>query len=81
MSDSNGTTVQADLDKTLASLRAAAKDIVELGNHRIVAAKQKVVGSSVMLFERVRHMIAANPFAAVGIAFGAGYILMRLRRR
>jgi ElaB/YqjD/DUF883 family membrane-anchored ribosome-binding protein len=82
MSDSNGTTkVQEDLDKTLSSLRAVANDLIELGGHRIGAAKEKVVGSSMALFERVRHMIAANPFAAVGIAFGAGYILMRLRRR
>jgi ElaB/YqjD/DUF883 family membrane-anchored ribosome-binding protein len=85
MSDlSNGTTtstVQEDLDKTLASLRAAAKDIMDLGQHRVAAAKDKVVGSGMALFESARHLIAANPFAAIGIAFGVGFIAMRLLRR
>jgi len=32
-------------------------------------------------FDRVTETIKAHPFAAVGIAFGIGYIVMRLVRR
>jgi len=70
------------------SLKDTVKGFVDQGAQRVDAIKSKVVevkdqamhrGSD--LLGHVTDLIKAHPLKAVGIAFGAGYIGMRLFRR
>jgi ElaB/YqjD/DUF883 family membrane-anchored ribosome-binding protein len=76
---SNGAT--KSFDHAIGSLKSAAQELVDVGSGRIGAAKSQVVSTAQGLVMRARAAIVANPFAAVGIAFGIGYIAMRLMRR
>lgn len=70
------------------SIRDTMKGIVDQGAHTVDAVKSKVVdfkdqaftrGSDVL--DRVTELVKANPLKSVAIAFGAGYVGMRLFRR
>lgn len=76
------------VDETLDSLKDTMKGLVDQGAQKVEAIKSKVVsakdqaitrGSDVL--DRVTEMIKAHPLRAVGIAFAAGYLGMRLFRR
>jgi ElaB/YqjD/DUF883 family membrane-anchored ribosome-binding protein len=49
--------------------------------HRVVEVKDQAMSRGTQVVDRVTDFIKANPLKAVGIAFGAGYIGMRLFRR
>jgi ElaB/YqjD/DUF883 family membrane-anchored ribosome-binding protein len=70
------------------SLKETVKGLVDQGAQKVDQIKNKVVeakdqaytrGSDVL--DRTAAMIKAHPIKAVAIAFGAGYIGMRLFRR
>lgn len=70
------------------SLKDTVKGIVEEGHHKVDAIKTRVIevkdqaidrGESMLV--RVSDMIKAHPIKAVAIAFGTGYLGMRLLRR
>jgi len=48
---------------------------------RAIEAKDGAMTRGQALIERTTDMIKANPLKAIGIAFGAGYLGMRLFRR
>jgi ElaB/YqjD/DUF883 family membrane-anchored ribosome-binding protein len=48
---------------------------------RVIDAKDQAVSKGNMYLDRTSELIKANPIKAVGIAFGIGYIGMRLFRR
>jgi ElaB/YqjD/DUF883 family membrane-anchored ribosome-binding protein len=82
------TTAANALDDKIDSLRDGMKGFVEQGAQKVDAIKTKVVevkdqaftrGSDVLV--RVTDMIKAHPLKAISIAFGAGYLGMRLFRR
>jgi ElaB/YqjD/DUF883 family membrane-anchored ribosome-binding protein len=87
----NGMTGTEDtntVDEKLDSIRDSVKGYVERGAQKADAIKSKVVeakdeamtrGSDML--DRLASMVRAHPLKAVGIAFGAGYIGMRLFRR
>lgn len=49
--------------------------------HRASEVKARTVSTASSLAATTGQAIQAHPVAAVGIAFGAGYLLMRLIRR
>jgi ElaB/YqjD/DUF883 family membrane-anchored ribosome-binding protein len=86
----NGLTGTEDniVEEKLDSIRDSVKGYVDRGAQKADAIKNKVVevkdqalnrGSDVL--DRVASLVRAHPLKAVGIAFGAGYIGMRLFRR
>jgi ElaB/YqjD/DUF883 family membrane-anchored ribosome-binding protein len=75
-------------DDKVDSIKDTVKGIVDQGAHTVDAVKSRVVDIKDQavtrgedLLARVADMVKANPLKAVAIAFGAGYIGMRLFRR
>jgi ElaB/YqjD/DUF883 family membrane-anchored ribosome-binding protein len=77
-----------NLDNKLDSIKESVKGLVDQGHEKVDAIKHRVVevkdqamtrGNDVL--DKATDLIKANPFKAVGIAFGVGYIGMRLFRR
>jgi len=76
------------VDDKIDSLKETVKGIVDQGAQKVDAIKTKVVEAKDQAFhrgsdviERMTDLIKAHPIKAVGIAFGAGYLGMRLFRR
>ena len=82
----NGTT---DLESSrLDSLKESVGGLVDAGKERAAALKDKalegkdaVVRGGTKAVNTVGGLIKEHPIAAVGIAFGVGYLVMRLIRR
>lgn len=77
-----------DTSPRSASLRDSVKSLVDRGEQRAHAFKSRVVEMtdtartrSSDAVERTADLIKAHPLKAVGIAFGLGYLGMRLFRR
>jgi ElaB/YqjD/DUF883 family membrane-anchored ribosome-binding protein len=80
----NGGAVHDKLD----SIKEKARGLVDQGQEKAAELKSKVIdvkdeavtrGNA--LLDKATDFIKANPLKAVGIAFGVGYIGMRLIRR
>ena len=73
------------LDDKLDSLKESVKGLVDENaqkiKNRVIDAKDQAMARGNMYVDRVTDVIRANPLKAVGIAFGVGYIGMRLFRR
>jgi ElaB/YqjD/DUF883 family membrane-anchored ribosome-binding protein len=76
------------VDEKVDSIKEAVKGLVDQGAQKVDAIKNKAVETKDQMFdrggdmlERMTAMIKANPIKSVAIAFGAGYIGMRLFRR
>jgi ElaB/YqjD/DUF883 family membrane-anchored ribosome-binding protein len=81
-------TYGSNIDQKLDTLKEKAKDIVEQGSekvdqikHRVVEVKDRAMAKGNAFLDRATEMIRANPLKAIAIAFGVGYIGMRLFRR
>lgn len=88
MGGSSGSTVGANLDNKIDSIKESVKGLVDQGQEKVEQVKTKVIEvkdqamtKGTAMFDRATEMIKAHPLKAVGIAFGAGYIGMRLFRR
>lgn len=92
MNTRNGTTMGQDtggkLDERLDSIKESVKGLVDRGEERVGAIKSRVIevkdqamtrGNAVV--DQATDFIKANPLKSVGIAFGVGYLGMRLFRR
>lgn len=75
-------------DQPLDSIKDGVRGLVEHGQERVNALKARVVktkdravtkGSAYL--DRTIELIKAHPVQAVGLAFGIGYLGMRLFRR
>ena len=82
-----GTATHGVEDK-IDQIKDSVKGFVDQGAQRVDAIKSKVVDVKDQAFtrgndlvERVSELVKAHPLKAVGIAFGAGYLGMRLFRR
>ena len=81
----NGTTsAQGRFD----SLKESVRNLVDASGeragklkNRAIDVKDKVVDNSEVYLNKVGSLIKAHPIAAIGIAFGIGYIAVRLFRR
>jgi ElaB/YqjD/DUF883 family membrane-anchored ribosome-binding protein len=76
------------MEEKIDQIKDTVKGFVDHGAQRVDAIKSKVgdvkdqaVTRGSDLIERVADMVKAHPLKAVGIAFGAGYLGMRLFRR
>jgi ElaB/YqjD/DUF883 family membrane-anchored ribosome-binding protein len=76
------------LDERLDSIKASVKGLVDTGGEKVEAIKTKVIDVKDQAMERgnalldgATDLIKAHPFKAIGIAFAAGYVGMRLFRR
>jgi ElaB/YqjD/DUF883 family membrane-anchored ribosome-binding protein len=76
------------MDSLKDNVKDNVKNLVDQGQEKVSAIKEKVIdvkdqavtrGEAVL--DRTTTFIKANPLKAVGIAFGIGYIGMRLFRR
>ena len=85
MDNRNNGTVGSNLDDKLGEIKDSVKGLVDENaqkiKNRVIDAKQQAMARGNMYVDRVTDMIKANPLKAVGIAFGVGYIGMRLFRR
>ncbi len=88
MTVQNGTTSPATPSGSIDNIKDSVKHLVEQGQekagaikHALLDAKDKVVSTSSSFMTSTRNLITDNPFAAVGIAFGVGYVAMRIFRR
>ena len=87
MNNGNNGSANTSSDK-LGAIKDKVKGLVDQGEEKVDALKHKVIdvkdqavtrGSAVL--DKAETFIRANPLKAVGIAFGVGYIGMRLFRR
>lgn len=70
-----------DIKEKVRGFVDTAEERAEAIKARAIEVKDDAMSRGNALVERTTDMIKANPLKAVGIAFGAGYIGMRLFRR
>jgi hypothetical protein len=68
---------QHGFDTRLDALKNSAKHLVDVGGDRATRVKD----SAIAQIDRIGLLIKQHPVAAVAIAFGVGYLAMRLVRR
>jgi len=75
-------------DEKLDTLKGAVKGLVDQGVRKVDAlknkaaeAKEEAIARGSNILERVTDLIKAHPIKAVAVAFGVGYLGMRLFRR
>ena len=61
----------------LDSLKGSVRDLVDAGGERAGAIKDSVIAGT----KKTGSLIKAHPVIAIAIAFGVGYIAVRLMRR
>ena len=89
MTERNGTASASSTSTgSIDNLKDSVKHLVDQGQEKageiknaLVGAKQKVVSTGANLIASARAAIVDRPFVAVGIAFGVGYVAMRIFRR
>jgi ElaB/YqjD/DUF883 family membrane-anchored ribosome-binding protein len=81
----NGT---GTLDNKLDTLKESVRNLVDAGGERAgqiktraIDVKDTVVESGGAALKKAGELIKAHPIAAIGIAFGVGYIAMRMFRK
>jgi len=82
----NGTASNAE--NRLDSLKSSVKNLVDAGGERASAIKSKAIDvkdqaveKGGLALERAGALIKEHPIAAIGIAFGVGYIVVRMLKR
>ena len=81
-------TLGANIDQKIGTLKEKARGIVEQGSERVghlksrvVEVKDQAMAKGNVYLDRTSELIRANPLKSVAIAFGIGFIGMRLFRR
>ena len=76
------------LDDRMGSLKDSVRNLVDAGNERagqikdrLMDAKDTAVDRGGAALNRVGVLIKEHPIAAIGIAFGIGYIAVRMLRK
>lgn len=76
------------MDSRLDSLKSSVRNLVDAGGERAGKLKDKaidvkdaVVENGSAALNRAGALIKEHPIAAVGIAFGVGYIVVRMLRK
>jgi ElaB/YqjD/DUF883 family membrane-anchored ribosome-binding protein len=64
----------------LDSLKDSMRNLVDVGASKMSGVKDTVISSSKTGLKRTGSLIKQHPFIAIGIAFGIGFIAMRLLR-
>ncbi len=78
----------AALENRFDSLKASVRDLVDAGGERAgqlknkaIDVKDSVVENGGIAIRKTGSFIKEHPIVAIGIAFGIGYLAMRLLRR
>jgi ElaB/YqjD/DUF883 family membrane-anchored ribosome-binding protein len=78
----------SSFEDRLDSLKESMRNLVDIGSDRasalkdrVVDVKDSVVGKSKTGVHKMGAMIKQHPIVAVGVAFGVGYLVMRIVRR
>ena len=78
----------ANLDSRIDSLKESARHLADAGKERVgqikdraLGAKDSVVESGEEALARIKALVKEHPFAALGIAFGVGYVAIRMLRK
>jgi ElaB/YqjD/DUF883 family membrane-anchored ribosome-binding protein len=81
----NGST---HLEDRMGSLKESVRNLVDAGGERAGHIKERLYDAKDAAFDRgkeglnrVAGLIKEHPIAAIGIAFGIGYIAVRMLRR
>ena len=76
------------MNEKLGAIKDKVKGLVDQGEekvdqikHKVIDVKDQAVTRGSAILDRAETFIKANPLKAVGIAFGFGYLGMRLIRR
>jgi len=84
----NGNNNGNTMDEKLGSIKDSVKGLVDQGQEkvdqiktRVIDVKDQAVSRGNAYLDRATDYIQTNPLKSVGIAFGVGYIAMRLFRR
>lgn len=84
---SNHSTTAGTTTKANRGQSTAAASVVDTASSKLDAAKDAVVEAKDTVIKQggeyiasARKLITDNPLMAVGIAFGVGYVAMRIRR-
>src|SRR5262245_13267518 len=78
---SAGSTLDSRLETIKESVKGLVDDNRERIKNRVIDAKQQAMARGNMYVDRVTDTIKTHPLKSVAIAFGVGYIGMRLFRR
>jgi len=81
----NGTT---QLEDRMGSLKESVRNLVDAGGERAGQIKERLVGAKDTAMDRgsealnqVSKLIKEHPIAAIGVAFGIGYLTIRMLRK
>jgi ElaB/YqjD/DUF883 family membrane-anchored ribosome-binding protein len=84
MQKNGSTTIEGKID----NLKESVRNLVDAGGERAgqlkdraLGVKDQVVESGEVYLNRLTDLIKAHPIAALGIAFGIGYIAIRSLRK
>lgn len=76
------------MDEKIGSIRENVRGLVDQGHekvdqikHRVIEVKDQAVTKGNAYLDRTTDFIKTNPLKSVAIAFGIGYVGMRLFRR
>jgi ElaB/YqjD/DUF883 family membrane-anchored ribosome-binding protein len=82
----NGST--SAFENRLDAVKESVRNLVDAGGERAGRLKDKAIDVKDSVFEnssaalsRMGSLIKEHPFAAIGIAFGVGYVTVRMLRR
>jgi ElaB/YqjD/DUF883 family membrane-anchored ribosome-binding protein len=82
----NGTA--SAVDNRIDQLKDQARRLVDAGSERAGELKNRAIDVKDTVFaqgsealNRVSALVKANPFVALGIAFGVGYVAIRMLRK
>lgn len=82
----NGST--STLEGRLGSLKENVRNLVDAGSERAEHLKERAIGvkdtvveRGELALDRITALIKAHPIAAIGIAFGVGYVTIRMIRK
>ena len=82
----NGTA--SGTDHRFDSIKSSVRHLVDAGGERAGQLKNKAIDVKDAVFEngeraidRAGHLIKAHPFAAIGVAFGFGYLVVRMLKK
>ena len=82
LSGTEGTTsTMENLKETVRGIVDQGQDQMNAIKDRVIDAKRHAVDRGGAYLERFTDLIRANPLKSVGLAFGIGYVAMRLFRR
>ncbi|HTR54608.1 MAG TPA: hypothetical protein VMJ10_28145 [Kofleriaceae bacterium] len=63
------------------SLKESVRNLVDVGSSKMGGAARSVIATSKTGMRRAGELVKDHPFIAIGIAFGLGFVTMRLLRR